>query len=222
MKMTQLTTNTNQKNLLFSKPVPILTTCKLYRQSFLLFSHCGRTFFITVKHKSIDFYLSRYLRIVPIMLIHHLELDFLQIQQIQKHNLPLESKQDGLLLLSQWTRNMTREKRTSWEMPGVSIQRMSHGNTYCKWNNTLKWTRSLTRVKASCLLQQPSKNRVLQLCTLRVLSFIPRQTFDSSKPLFLAETSLKTNWRQKSLFRCKSFAGDFAMHRFNSDNPVPL
>lgn len=113
--------------------------------------------------------------------------------------LPLGSKQDGLFLLSWWTRNVTGKNEhpeKCQEFPSST----DHMETYCKWNNRLKWNRSLRRAKANCVPQQPS-----------IASAVDSKSWVSSWKRLLTPClySLQThhsNWRRKSLFRCRSFA----------------
>lgn len=159
LKLIQLTTNPHQK--ISSQPAPILIICKLYAPSFFLFSLRDRTLCNSLKYWSIDFNLNRFLRIVSIMSIHHLKLDFLQIQQIQKLRLPLGSKQDGLFLLSWWTRNVTGKNEhpeKCQEFPSST----DHMEMYCKWNNRLKWSKVWGEPKQTVL---PSSLPQLQLWT---------------------------------------------------------
>lgn len=170
LKLIELTTNPHQKNS--SQPAPIIIIFKLYAPSFFLFLLRHRTLCDIVKYWSIDFNLSRFLRIVSIMSIHHLKLDFLQIKQIQKLRLPLGSKQGGLFLLSWWTRNVTGKNEhpeKCQEFPSST----DHMEMYCKWNNRLKWSKVWGEPKQTV---HPSSLPLLQLWSPN-LEFHPEKDF---------------------------------------------
>lgn len=105
-----------------------------------------------------------------------------------------------------------REKRTSWEMPGISIQHRSHGNVLqVKQQTQMKQMR---RAKANCAPQQPS-----------TASAVHSKPWVSSwkrllTPWFYSLQTHHSNWGRGAPL--VQFSCDFATHRFITDHPVSL
>lgn len=196
---------------LLSQNLLLLLLLANFKHRFLLFLHCDRTCFYSLLNISLVISTS-----VSFNYVKPPSRTTFLTNPTNTDAWPAPGKQtERFVLLRQWTRKVAGDKRAPWETPGVSIWRKARGDT--GWIN--QQTNGNWRSDGS----QSKLPKIKHLSCVLYRSWVSSQnkTFDSSTSLFLVKKTSETNWKQKGLFRCQSFGGDFAAHRFNSDHPVP-